>query len=181
MSEPTTPDPSPILVPSGGPKVSWGLGVVGCAAALVCMAGAIIAPIMQSAGSSRETELCLSNLRRIARAAILYSEDNGGRLPGQEWNRALAKYEPDEVSFACPHQRRIDPRSSGYALNKTLAGATLDAIQDQDKTVLFFDSRPVFPGTITDPSDVPRPGRHRNGKRNGVAYANGRVEAVPAP
>ncbi len=180
VSEPTLPS-NPIAVPSGGLKVSWGLGAVGCFAAMLCIFASIVAPILSSAGASRETQQCLGNLRRLSRAMMLYTDDNDGKMPGQDWNKDLAKYEPDEVMFACPHQRRVDPNSSGYALNKALAGKVLKDIENPGQTVMLFDSRPVVPGTITEPSDVPRPGRHRNGKQNGVAYADGRVEAVPAP
>ncbi len=181
--EPETPagvPSNPIVVPSGM-KVSWGLGIVGCMGAMLCIVAAIIAPVLKSAGVSRETQQCLGNLRRLSRAMFLYADENDGRLPAQGWDKALAKFEPDPVMFACPHQRRIDPRSSGYALNKILAGKALKSIQNAGETVMLFDSRPLVPGSITEASDVPRPGRHRNGKQNAVAYADGRVEAIAAP
>ena len=178
---PDLPNLTPIEVPSSGLKVSWGLGAVGCLAAMMCIAASIIMPILKSAGTSRETQLCLGNLRRLSRAVILYSEEHDGRLPGQGWNRDLAKYEPDEVVFACPHQRRIDPRSSGYAMNSALVEKKLPEVTDPASTPLLFDSRPVVPGTITEPDDVPRPGRHKNGSENAVAYADGHVTTVPAP
>lgn len=172
---------NPIVVPSGGMRVSWGLGAVGCFSALLCITASIVMPILKSASTSRETQQCLGNLRRLSRAMMLYTDDNDGKMPGQDWNKDLSKYEPDEVMFACPHQRRVDPSSSGYALNKALAGKVMKDIENPGQTVMLFDSRPVIPGTITEPTNVPRPGRHRNGKQNGVAYADGRVEAVPVP
>ncbi len=174
-----TPDPSnDILVPSGGLKVSWALGCVGLGAALLCITAAIIIPIYSSAGASFETTQCLSHLRRLARASFLYADDNNGVLPGEHWDESLVKYEPDEVSYACPHQRRIDPRSSGFALAKGLAGKTLKDIPDQPITTLFFDSRTTVPGAIADPTDIPRPGRHKNGRANNVVYADGRSASV---
>lgn len=179
---PTEPGPNsnPIAVPSGGLKVSWGLGFIGCLSALMCIAAAILVPFWKSAGSSYETTQCMGNLRRIGRAVMLYAPDNNGLLPGDGWQRDLAKYEPDEVAFACPHQRRVDPGSSGYALNKAVAGKKLDEIQNPEETYLVFDSRPTVPGSIADSKAVPRPGRHRNGRVNNVVYADGRVNSVPA-
>lgn len=169
--------PNPIQVPQGGLKTSWGLAFVGCLAAFLCMGAAILVPILKSAGSSVETQQCMGNLRRLARALTLYSEENGGLLPADDWHRKLEEFEPDTVSYACPHQRRVDPRSSGYALNKALAGKRLDG-QGKDAP-LVFDSAVTVPGAVDDPSNVPRPGRHRNGRVNNVAYADGRVASVP--
>lgn len=167
-----------LAVGESGLKVSWGLGAVGCFAALICAAGVIIAPILKSAGASTESSQCASNLRRISAAMFEYAEANGGLLPGEKWNDALASLEPDPVVFACPHQRRTDPKSSGYALNKVLAGKPLAKVEAPATTVLVFDSRPTVPGVVTEVSDTPKPGRHRNGRSNNVAYADGRVGSV---
>lgn len=169
---------TPITVDEGGMKVSWGLGAIGCIAAMICIAGVIIAPILQSAGASAESTQCIGNLRRISAAMFQYAESNEGKLPGEGWNLALNEIEPDSVTFACPHQRRIDPKSSGYAMNRALAGKVLDKVEAPATTVLVFDSKPTAPGVLADPADVPRPARHRNGRMNNVAYADGRVESV---
>jgi len=154
------------------------LGCVGLAAALLCITAAIIIPIVSSAGSSYETNQCLGNLRGLARASFLYADDNNGSLPGAHWDDTLLKYEPNEVIYACPHQRRIDPRSSGYALAKRLAGQSLKDFPDQTTSVLFFDSRVTVPGALADPAEAARPGRHKNGRVNNVVYADGRAASV---
>ena len=156
-------------------KVSWGLGAVGCFAALICTAGAIIAPILKSAGSSTETKQCAENLRRISAAMFQYAEANNDLLPGEKWDVALHSIESDAVTYACPHQRRVDPKSSGYALNRVLAGKALGKVEAPATTILVFDSKPTVPGVLADPADVPRPARHRNGRVNNVAYADGRI------
>lgn len=179
-----TPGPtmggSPIVVPQGGLKVSWGLGFVGCLSALICVTAALFAPVLQSAGASMETQNCLSNLRRVSRALLLYADANGDLLPGGQWAEQLVSIEPDRLVYACPHQRRIDPRSSGYALNTAMAGKKLESVQNPGQVPMVFDSKATAPGAIADPADVPRPGRHKNGRLNNIAYADGHVASVDA-
>jgi prepilin-type processing-associated H-X9-DG protein len=104
-----------------------------------------------------------------------YAEANDDLLPGEKWDVALHSIEPDPVTYACPHQRRVDPKSSGYAMNRVLAGKALGKIEAPATTILVFDSKPTVPGVLADPADVPRPARHRNGRVNNAAYADGRV------
>lgn len=173
--------PSPIQVPEKGLKVSWALGIVGCLAAMLCAGAAIIAPILSSAGQSMQTNTCMDHLRRLSRASFLYAEENGGMLPAEGWDILLEPYEPDELTYACPTQRRVDPRSSGYALSKLVAGKKLDGIENPTRTPLLFDSKVTAPGAVADPADVPRPGRHRNNRANNVAFVDGHVETLNTP
>ena len=174
-------EPSPIHVPEKGIKVSWTLGIVGCLAAMLCAGAAIIAPILSSAGQSMQTNTCMDHLRRLSRASFLYAEENGGLLPAEGWDTLLEPYEPDELTYACPAQRRVDPRSSGYALSKEVDGEVLDKIDNPTRTPLFFDSKVTVPGAIADPAEVPRPGRHRNNRANNMAFVDGHVETLNAP
>jgi hypothetical protein len=123
-----------------------------------------------------ETSNCMTNLRRLGTAMLLYGQEHDGVLPGEGWNKDLRVYENDEVTYACPHQRRIDPRSSGYAMNQEIAGKKTADVHDPASTPLVFDSRPTVPGALAAPSDLPRPARHRNGTVNVVAYADGSVK-----
>lgn len=175
-----TPTPNPIHVPEKGLKVSWALGFVGCLAAMLCAAAGIIAPILSSSGQSINTNQCMDNLRRISAASFLYAKDNNDTLPAEGWHELLAQYEEDEVAYACPAQRRIDPRSSGYAISKDIAGKQLVKIENQEKTPLYFDSKVTAPGAVAPATDTPRPGRHRNQRANNVAYVDGHVETIDA-
>lgn len=173
--------PNPIHVPEKGLKVSWGLGIVGCLAAMLCAGAAIIAPILSSAGQSMQTNQCMENLRRVSAASFLYAKENNDTLPAEGWHTLLREYEEEDIAFACPAQRRIDPASSGYAISKAVAGKTLATIDNQEKTPLFFDSKVTAPGAVAADTEVPRPGRHRNQRANNVAYVDGHVETVDAP
>lgn len=177
----SSPDPNPIAVPERGLKVSWALGIVGCLGALLCAAAGIIAPILSSAGQSVQSEQCMDNLRRLSKASFLYAEENSGVLPGEGWDETLYSIEPEDVTYACPSQRRLEPKSSGYALSRDVADQILDKIGNQYQTPLFFDSRVIAMGAVASPADVPKPGRHRTRRANNVAYVDGHVASVNLP
>jgi hypothetical protein len=150
-------------------------GLVG---ALGCMGGAILIPIMKSQGESVGTQNCLSNLHSLARASILYTTENDDLFPGQGWDDSLLRQEPDEVRYACPVQRRMDPKSSGYALSQQVAGKPMAKVIEPKSEVLFFESKVTEPGAVDDPSNVSQPPRHRSGTVNAVVYVDGHSAEV---
>ncbi len=147
--------------------------LLGLVAAIGCMAGAILIPIMRSQGQSIGSNNCLHNLHELARASILYASENDDLLPGVGWDDSLLKQEPDEVIYACPAQRRLDPKSSGYALSKRVAVQPISKIPSPNREFMFFDSKVTEPGSVDDPSNVSQPPRHRNGSANNVVYVDG--------
>lgn len=142
------------------------------------MAGAIIAPIMQSQGRNVNDTLCQSNLRTIAQASMMYASENDDRFPIEGWDRTLQKFQDDPLVFACPVQRRMDPRTSGYSFSKELAGKEKPKIEAPETKVLVFDSQVTKPGAVGNPAEMARPARHGNAKSNNLVYADGHVESV---
>lgn len=167
----------PTPVPTLRSQIKWGLG--GILFFLLFGAGsiALLTPLRFS-GSPEEVNLCVDNLSRLQKAAALYAADHDGRTPGATWDRDLLVYESDPVVFACPRQRRIDPRSSGYALNEALIGKPFEELEPN--AILFFDSRLTEKSAVGNPKDFPVPGRHLNGRANNVVYANGQSASIPA-
>lgn len=161
------------------PGMSPWLFVVGGIFALACMAGAIIMPILASQGRNIADTTCQSNLQSLASAAIMYSAENDDRLPIKGWDKSLRKFQPDLLIFACPVQRRIDPRSSGYALEEQIAGKELSSFEKPRDHVFFFDSVVTQPGLTDKASALPRPPRHKNAKTNNLVYLDGHVESTP--
>lgn len=106
----------------------------------------------------------------------MYAAENDDRLPIKGWDRSLKKFQSDDIVFACPVQRRIDPRSSGYALSSDIAGKENAKFQSPENEVLFFDSIITQPGGIDKPGTLPRPGRHQNGNSNNVGFLDGHVK-----
>lgn len=143
------------------------------------MAGAIIMPIVKSSGRSVSDVDCQANLRSIAQAALMYATENDDRLPIRGWNVALRKFQPDDLVFACPVQRRIDPRSSGYALSSDVAGKENSSFDTPNLDVFFFDSKVTQPGVTDKPGTFPDIARHGNGRSNNVVYLDGHVKPEP--
>lgn len=145
------------------------------------MAGAIIMPIVKSQGHNVNDLACQTNLRTIAEASFMYATENDGRLPIAGWDRTLQKFQNDPLVYACPVQRRIDPRSSGYSFSSELAGKDKDSIEKPEAQIMVFDSLVTKPGSVSKPTEFARPARHSNGRTNNLVYADGRVESVPGP
>lgn len=168
--------------PSAGKWILFGVPI----GLLVCTAIAYlwILPDLRSDTGSKQSLTCLTNLGELAKATLLYAADHDDKIPAQGWNETLRPYlkdQPDEdLLFSCPVQRRIDPESSGYAMDSDVAGGKLHSTGASNRTILIFDSRITTPGVVLNPSDTPFPGRHEHGKKNNLVYADGHVASVPA-
>lgn len=179
MAEVHTPgeQPEPAKPISGATKFWLGVGVF--AMAFLCLIAGIILPIVNQADRSVQTKLCISNLRKAAAAFMLYASDNNDHLPdSKNWVRALHDFEPDDLIYACPVQRRMDPQSFGYAFAKDLSKAKLHTITQPDIKPLVFDSSDVGENASGGLELLPNPGRHRNGRENNVCYADGHAAPV---
>lgn len=144
-------------------------------------------------GGRRFAEICVSRLRTVAEAQLLYAADNDERLPAAEkwvdasWSYAKEKRKADpeensESAFRCPTVSARRDGSYGYAFNSGLGGQKTSAIADPDAVELVFDSKDLARNAHGDPrSTIPGPeGRHDGGRVNGVGYASGRAGIVPA-
>lgn len=163
-----------------GPKTAlvWGLKVLGVFAVFTVLATALFMGGFRNSGAPEESILCEKNLAALASASKLYATDNDGRLPGQGWDRALAKYLFDETALSCPRVRRSEPTLSGYALSANVANRRLVELAANE--VFFFDYKGTEHGVVATIDEMPRPARHRNGRSNSVVYANGKSASVQA-
>src|SRR6266567_6163694 len=84
------------------------LVVVGIIAVLV----GLLLPALQKARVQANCAACLSNLRQIALAEIMYANDNGGNLPGAVWPTPSTT--PASASRA-PSSYEIHLEAAGYA------------------------------------------------------------------
>jgi prepilin-type processing-associated H-X9-DG protein len=157
-------------------------GVPGLLILSVAIAYLWILPDLNSGKSSLQTQTCLTNLGELARATNLYAADFDDHIPSKAWNSALTPYlhdRPDyELMFACPVQRRMDPESSGYALNSAVAGKQMKSIGTPNTTILIFDSEPTNPGAIASTDQMASPGRHEHGRVNNVVFVDGNVKSI---
>ncbi len=154
--------------------------LLAAAVGFLCIVPSIILPIFFQAGVSVQQQQCIGNLKRLAAAHLIYATDYNDRLPpAGSWMDALAQYEPDELAYACPVQRRVEPQSFGYGFNRELSGAEVGKLSQPDQTPLAFDSSDVRRNASGGLELLPSPGRHRNGRENNVVYADGRTAPLP--
>lgn len=173
-------DPDPLLVPKRRSSWSAVLIFLGIAACMVPLVWAIIMPVFKQVSTSKQTELCLMNLRSIGAGLLLYAEATDGRLPYRDvgWMDSLTEYVNGDLVFACPVQRRMDPRTYGYAMNEDLVGKPLKSIPDHTKAPVVFDSNRIERNAFAGIGSLPDPGRHANGRKNSVLFLDGRTEAL---
>jgi hypothetical protein len=131
---------------------------------------------------SRQSEDCISNVRRLATACLTYAADNDNVLPSASIWMDLAKISlspthPKEGSldvFRCPSVAKSpSPLEYGYAYSDQAKGS-LNAIRNPQTTPFIFDSSDLgwnAHGTI---DLLPVPPRHR---ANTVAFGDGHTKA----
>lgn len=117
--------------------------------------------------------LCVSNLKKVATAAVLYTSDNDDRLPPMDWMDAVEPYAQGNTDvFRCP---AVAVGSHGYAFNEALLGVNVTTIDTPTTTPLAFDSSLLTRNAVTSYA-LPDPPRHGTGV---TAYLDGHVSETP--
>ncbi|MGV3618073.1 MAG: prepilin-type N-terminal cleavage/methylation domain-containing protein [Fimbriimonas sp.] len=144
------------------------------AIAIVLFVAAVAFPVFATTGrGDRARTLCLSNGKRLGLGTLLYASDYDERLPlAPRWLDDLDPYVKDR-SIACP---ATPNRRYGYAMDESLAGATLKWLANPEARVVVFESVALIPNAAGDEGLLPNPGRH--GGRNTIAYADGHAKWV---
>jgi len=161
------------------------IGIPTSLAACVLLGWLWILPDLRKGDTSNMTASCIYNLGEISQAMTMYTADHDDRFPAVGWNDKLAPYlrkVPDaELLFACPVERRLDPESSGYALNQAVGGRSVKDVGPSDQTILVFDSQETAKSAIAPTSGLASPGRHEHGRKDNVLFLSGTAKSVPAP
>ena len=101
---------------------------------------AILMPALFKARSQARTVVSLNNLRELSFAAMIYSEENDGKLPPSEsWPEVLRPYCSNiDALLKSP----FDPDAGrAYAMNANLDGLKLSDIEQPANVVVFFECR----------------------------------------
>ncbi|HMS55277.1 MAG TPA: hypothetical protein PKA27_07720 [Fimbriimonadaceae bacterium] len=169
----------PLVVPESKSPFRWILGGMGCLGIVAVMVYALLLPVFNQVETSTQTRLCMTNLKSIGAAMILYAEENNDKIPEKgTWMDRFLTYVDSDVNFACPVQRRMDPRTYGYALSKVLPGQSLSKIEEPEKKEAVFDSNRIERNAESDLTSLPDPGRHSNGRKNTVLFLDGRTDSI---
>lgn len=127
--------------------------------------------IAREARAKAERSSCMSNLKQIALAVMMYAQDNNETLPPEDWVPALRPYLMNDRIFACPTRPH---QPVGYAFNKSLLRTPLHKIQNPAETIMLFESKLADDSPVGSAEDVPVEGVHEGGIC--VAFADGHVE-----
>ncbi|MGD8236967.1 MAG: DUF1559 domain-containing protein [Armatimonadota bacterium] len=184
---PDTPPPSAPPPPAGPPPAvppsperrghlqrNWPAYLIAGVVAVVVVIpiivlAAILFPVFAKAKEKARQAACMSNIKQLGMACMMYATDNDGQLPtavdAQGFHDAISPYVQNEGLFTCPSAR--DEQS--YAFNPNLAGVNIEELPDAMNTPMLWEAGaqpgglPPVPGTTT--------GRHNGG--DNVAFADG--------
>ena len=117
---------------------------------------------------------CISNLRQLTMAVLIYADDGDGRLPNAAtWMDDIRPYIKAEALYHCPTDEQ---HQYGYAFNSELSGVNLKDIEDAANTVLLFESTSGRWNAADPVTSLPDPPRHGDG--NNFAYADGHATFI---
>ncbi len=100
--------------------------------AIIAVLAALLLPVFAKGRAKAAETTCISNLRQLVQAAIIFSHDHTGALPGTD---AWAQLQIDAKIFRCP----AADAANGYLYNARAAGKGLDGCYLPTETLLFAD------------------------------------------
>lgn len=170
--------PPPQQVPGVPPtKKPWTwttVAVLGCGCGLLLLAipAAILFPVFSQAKVAAQQTECLSRLKNVGTALLIYATDNDDRLPAADrWTDAASGYfKPGEI-ITCP-----TAESFGYAMNLALSAKKIVNVDAPGETALAFDADVPPRNGAAKLDRLPNPPRH--GRKNVVVYLDGSARAV---
>jgi len=86
--------------------------------AIIAILASILFPVFAKAREKARQTTCTSQVRQLATAIQMYTQDNGSRYPGIKWHTAIETYAGSQKIFFCPSDAANDknsPISYGYA------------------------------------------------------------------
>ncbi|MCD6362117.1 MAG: DUF1559 domain-containing protein [Armatimonadetes bacterium] len=147
------------------------VAIVAVGLATMMVMAAIMFPAFVRAREKARQASCISNLKQLDLAMLMYAQDYDEVLPlAHSWCDATLAYTRDRSVYVCPNE----PRAQGtYALNDGVAGWNLSAIVSPAETVGIFESRPGW-NLCGGPQLIEC--RHNEGAN--VGFVNGYVKWV---
>jgi prepilin-type processing-associated H-X9-DG protein len=162
----------PVRKSAGRWEVDWQSVSVGEQARAGSEEGGAPGAALERARERAQQASCLSNLKQLALATLMYAQDYDQVLPqADNWCDAIWEYMRNEELFRCPS----DPEHEyGYALNRNLSGRHLAEISRPAETVLIFDSTAGKKNAADTGQSWPSKGRHSGG--NNCTWADGHAK-----
>jgi prepilin-type N-terminal cleavage/methylation domain-containing protein/prepilin-type processing-associated H-X9-DG protein len=120
--------------------------------AIIAILAAILFPVFARAQAKAQQTTCLSNVKQLALALVMYGSDNDQLFPVsidnsngtilQQWDREIYTYVNNYQIFYCPSTKMYKPGnwpSVDYAFNNNLSKTPSNWIQEPAKVLLVFD------------------------------------------
>jgi prepilin-type N-terminal cleavage/methylation domain-containing protein/prepilin-type processing-associated H-X9-DG protein len=108
---------------------------------IIAMLISILLPVLSRAREAARQTKCLSNLRQLATATIMYCDANKGRFPGPGFSSALASYEWDWIYWS-PSTRKLEESPLGAYLGGRMTEAMVRCPSDDTASL-----RTIYPYT----------------------------------
>ena len=134
---------------------------------------AILGPMIQGAREKARQASCLSNMKQLCLAMIMYAQDHDETLPDEDWAEDTYPYCKNRAIYVCPSRPELPV---GYAMNEKLLLAKLVEIKRIGETVMLFESNVGGENPVGGADDVPEEGVHNGGIN--VGYADGHCQWV---
>jgi len=154
--------PPPPPPPAGAPPApatrgtNWTPVAITCAVivAFVLLTGPIIAAIIlpvfaRSREKARQTS-CMSNLKQLSLAHLMYAQDHGEVLvDAREWPQGVTPFIKNPQVFVCPSDERASRQRSGglelsYTMNSMASDRRLASVRAPAQTGLLWDGTEVM-------------------------------------
>jgi prepilin-type processing-associated H-X9-DG protein len=177
--------------PRGGVPV-WVWALLGCLGSgcilmvLLPLLAAILFPGIGTARSTARRVSCLSNVKQMGLANIMYAQDYDDRLPiASNWQTDLVPYTKNERLFHCPEvstgTEQSTPSGTNYAYNSALDMMKTKRLAEPANTVLIYDSTNFSQNANDALTSLPSPGRHRlaSSRGNNIGFADGHAKSQP--
>lgn len=147
--------------------MKWILAILALALAAI-----ILFPVFAQPSQNGHRPVCLSNLKQLSTAMLIYEFDFDDRLPLENWADAILIYLKHEDLLHCPQAAQY-----GYAMNMEVVGAK---VKEEDpkraRTVLLFDTDALGRNVVANLAARSR-SRHKGGSN--VSYLDARARWVP--
>lgn len=116
-------------------------GICTSAAGLALAIGvttAMLYPVFFRARERARDARCLSNIRQLGMALMMYASDFDEVLPpAGRWSDGIVPYLKNRNIFVCPNVPNLP---CGYAFNRAMASRRLAIVGEPHRTVLLFES-----------------------------------------
>jgi prepilin-type processing-associated H-X9-DG protein len=141
---------------------------------VVLLAGSLtvaLAAWVSAQQGDRAAITCVSNLRQLSTAMLMYNQDYDEMYPPAErWSPGILPYHKNTSILNCP----ADTGKPSYAMNRNLSMGSIAKVTRPADWILLFESNLHKPNAAGTKEAVANPPRHNGG--NNWAYADGHVK-----